>query len=151
MATKKNAKTKPKASTKKTEPVKQGYVNLENTKQENTKHMQYGSVLFGLGLLIVIIGSFFDLTATATKATVWVLTLIGLIVGLLNITRTESVSFMVAGIAVVLLLGQFIMLIDQYIRLGEYFFRLLTYLNSLLVPAIVVVGLRTLFRTAKDK
>lgn len=127
------------------------YIDINNLTSEKTKHLEYGSILFGVGLLIILIGSFFTLNDAATKATIWILTVLGLVIGYLNITRTEAVSFIVAGVAVILLLGQFLLLVNQYIELAEYFFRFVAYLNALLVPAIVIVSLRTIFRTAKDK
>lgn len=115
----------------------------------------YGGIIFGVGMLIVLAAPFLNLTGTTQKFTIGVLVLLGIVIGILNVTNDEAISFLIASIALVVLMGPFLGSLNQTIitsptvmtALGKFF----TYLVVLLVPAAIVVALKTLFITAKDE
>lgn len=114
--------------------------------------LQYGSVIFGVGLLITVVASFFTLSVNANKIVIATLILFGLIIGFLNIRNDETRSFLLASIALVILGGPFLGLIGQYLLtpteiLGRFF----SYIIALVVPSAIVVSIKTLFLTAKDE
>lgn len=113
--------------------------------------LQYGSIVFGVGLLIVLVASFLSLGDNSVKIVVGTLTILGVVIGLLNVTNKEAVGFMIATVIIVMLLQPFLGLISQYFGMQAFLIRLITYLTALLVPAAIVVAARTLFVTAKDE
>jgi len=113
--------------------------------------VQYGSYTFGIGLLIALIAAFITLGTTSSKVVFGTLVLLGLIIGFLNVTNSESVTFLVATIALVLLAGPFLGLVAQNIYSTPYLGKIFGNLIALIVPAAIVVALKELFITAKDE
>lgn len=128
-------------------------VKKEEKHHEDTssKLLQYGSIAFGVGLLIVIIATFLNLSNDSARFVVATLAVLGLVVGFLNVTNKESVSFMVAAITLVIVFGPFLGVMANLIGGAQYLINLHSYVTSLIVPAGVVVALRTIFFTAKDE
>ncbi len=111
--------------------------------------MKTGGILFLIGLVLAIIVALFS----AGFVPVWVffvLAVLGLIVGLLNVTQVESQHFLVAGIAF-LLSFQALSNVVEALAFGwdsvGVFFSLLT---VYVAPAIAVVGIKALFKLAKN-
>lgn len=117
----------------------------------------YGNIIFLIGIAILIVASLFNLNGTPYQLVVATLFCLGTIIGILNITEKESVSFIIAGVAVVMLLQPILTAISQVFNLQTLpaLLRILgslyVYLTALIVPAILVVSFKTLFRTAKDE
>ncbi len=142
---------------------------LSKLKKSNSKKstksvdlMQYSSIVFGLGILIMLIATilpaFFDsLSDKVTQIIAITLIIIGLIIGYMNVTSKEAVRFMIAMLLVVMLTQPFLGSIVQAFGLQGNFTalkvlgNLYVYINTLFVPAAVVVALRTVFQTAKDE
>lgn len=122
-----------------------------STKKLKLGPTHYGSIAFGVGLLVVLISTFLNLEQETTKFVIAILALIGIAIGVLNITRAEANSFMIATVVIVLLLVQFIGLLSNYTGQHVEYFRFVTYLSSLMVPAALVVAFKTLFVVAKEE
>lgn len=126
-------------------------------KKVNLDKFQYGSIIFGVGLLIALFTAFFTLEQTALKIVAVTLILFGLIIGFINITEKETNTFLLAGAILVLLLQPFLTSIVQTLGLGSYasVLRILgnIYLNliTLIVPATIIVALKAVFKSAKDE
>jgi len=102
-----------------------------------------GSWAFLIGVVLaVILGLIGALSATMT----WVLVVLGLIVGLLNVTEDEVGSFLMAGAVLVLVsaLGQTVM---QGVPMLN---RVLQALLILFVPATVIVAIKHVFSLARN-
>ncbi len=76
----------------------------------------------------------------------WVLALLGVVVGLLNITAEETRAFLIAAIALVLSASS----IRQLPYIGETITSILGNLVVFISPAMLVVAVKSLFETAKD-
>lgn len=123
--------------------------------------MQYGSIVFGLGVLILVIAAvlpvFTTISETVTQVFAVTLILIGLLIGYLNVTSKEAIRFMVAMLLIVMLTQPFLGSLVQAFSLQDNFSilkvlgGLYMYINTLFVPAAIVVALRTLIQTAKDE
>lgn len=123
--------------------------------------MEYGSIVFGLGILILIIAAvlpvFMTVSETVTQILAVTLIIIGLIIGYLNITNSEAIRFMVAMLLIVMLTQPFLGSIVQAFALQDNYSilkilgGLYMYINTLFVPAAIVVAVRTLIQTAKDE
>lgn len=126
---------------------------------KNTKNMKYGNIVFGVGLLIAVIMSlvvgFSSIGQTASQVVTAILIALGIVIGYLNITSQESTNFLVAAIVLVMLIGPFLGNLMQTYSfgtvgaklLGEFFKNII----GLVVPAAIVVAIKTIFQTAKDE
>lgn len=114
---------------------------------------QYGSIMFGVGIAIAIISAFINFGQTASKAVLATLILIGIIIGILNITSQEAVPFLVASIAIIMLLGPFFGTLTQNFEFFQNKTLSLIFGNiiSLIVPAALVVAAKTFVITARDE
>ena len=104
---------------------------------------------FMLGLILAIIVAIVGAEATPAWAIV-LLSLVGIVVGLLNIGDREVQLFLIAGIGF-LLSFQALAAVLQTVTLGwtgaAVFFGLL---SVFIAPATAIVGLRALYNVAKD-
>jgi len=104
---------------------------------------------FIVGLLIAIIVAIFSAQEPPVEA-IFVLAVLGLIVGLLNIKDKEIQLFLVAAIAF-LMSFQALSYLFRFITLGwtavATFFNLL---NVFIAPAAAIVAMKALFSIAKD-
>lgn len=120
-------------------------------------HM-YGSIVFGVGLAIAIIAGLINFESQTINQVIGAtLIILGLAVGILNITKEESVGFMVASIVLVSLLQPFMSISLQMFGLTQVqsvtqivstiFMNIVTFV----VPAAIVVALKSAFSYAKDE
>lgn len=116
--------------------------------------IKYGNILFLIGLLITVIGGLLNLSTDNSKIVIATLFIIGIAIGVLNITTKEAVPFMIAGIAVVMLIQPMLGAMSQQFGLQGTALKIIggmfTYLVALIVPAVLVVAFKTFFQTAKD-
>ncbi len=121
---------------------------------KKTELINYGNILFLIGILITIIGAKLKLSDENSTIVIATLIILGIGVGILNITSKETVPFMVSGIAIVLLLQPFLTLFSKKFGIEGSLLMILgglyVYLTSFIIPAVLVVALKTCFKTAKD-
>ena len=144
----------------------------ENVKKEKKKKLelfQYGSIIFGAGLLIAVISSFFEFDQSTTKIIITTQIVLGIVIGFVNITKKESLKFLVSSSVLILIAapiitvqaqnGVFNISLLQFMTQAlyqdkatyEYFLRLILSFMPLIIPAAIVVSLKTLFLTTKDE
>jgi hypothetical protein len=75
----------------------------------------------------------------------WVLALLGVIVGLLNIHAENSQSFLLAAVALTLSAAA----LNSLPVVGSFLKNIMGYVAALVAGAMVVVALKALFRTAR--
>ncbi|MFA5173727.1 MAG: hypothetical protein WC438_00935 [Candidatus Pacearchaeota archaeon] len=107
-----------------------------------------GAWAFLIGVILAIVIGLFSsyLGASAYSIILKILLVIGILVGLLNITSSESSKFLLAAFALVIVsfMGQSVMAIIPQIG---------AILNALLVvfvPATIIVALKSLFELSKN-
>lgn len=104
------------------------------------KHV--GKWAFIVGLVIAVVAGFgFTQTWFA-----WLLAILGLIVGFLNVQAEEAERFLLAAIGLILSATA----IASIPWVGEVGTRILNYVVAFIAAAVLVVALRALFVTAKD-
>ena len=103
-----------------------------------------GTWLFLLGVLLSVV---LGLLVPENGAVASLLALVGLIVGLLNITAAEVRDFLLASVALVVAAGGFSLLPV----VGGALANILSYLVALVAPAAVVVALIAIWHMAKSK
>ena len=102
-----------------------------------------------IGKWAFIVGFVLSVVAGLLVAEVWmywVMLVLGLVVGFLNVTAEVSQSFLLSAIA--LMLSATSVLAIPYI--GEGVTSVVANLVAFIAPAVLVVALKSLFETAKD-
>ncbi len=108
-------------------------------KKQNTNII--GGWAFLIGVVIAFIFAFLEMTNWA----VWTLVVVGIIIGLLNISVKEATPFMLAGTVFVIVSA-----FGMNVFPGTWLPNFLKNLLMLFVPATIIVALRALFGLAKD-
>ena len=115
---------------------------------KKSKKNVVGVWAFLIGVILAIgIGLFSEfLAATAYKTVLGVLVVLGIIIGLLNISTKENSQFLLAGLVLVVVgyMGQGILGIIPQLS------KILSSLLILFVPATIIVALRTVFEVARN-
>ncbi|MDH3497046.1 MAG: hypothetical protein OER21_09795 [Gemmatimonadota bacterium] len=78
---------------------------------------------------------------------VWVLAILGLVVGFLNVTGQETHGFLLAAIALILSATA----VEALPFVGELATDIVVNIVVFLAPAVLVVALKTLLQTAKER
>ena len=102
-----------------------------------------GKIAVVVGIVIAIVAGFFNFTQPWFG---WLLAVLGLVVGFMNVTGTESKTFLLAGIGL-LMVGSSV---DNVPVIGEMLTSFLGYIIAFMAPAILIVSLKSLFDTVKD-
>lgn len=76
----------------------------------------------------------------------WVLAILGLIVGFLNVTAEETRSFLLAAIGLILSATA----VQTIPFIGDVLTRIVSYVIVFIAAAVLVVSIKALFETAKD-
>ena len=114
-----------------------------------------GSWAFLLGAVVAVITGLVSLDNT-DPTIVSFLVLLGVIVGLLNVTIKEANSFLLASVSLVLVAGlgisvfQDVVSVDA-IPIGGYMVSMLTKILVFVVPATIIVALKSIFTLAKTR
>ena len=109
-----------------------------------------GSWAFLLGAVVAVITGAVSLDNT-NPTIVSFLVLLGLIVGLLNVTIKEANSFLLASVSLVLVAGLGISVFQDVVSIGGYLVSILTKILVFVVPATIVVALKSIFALAKSR
>lgn len=104
-----------------------------------------GHWAFILGVVLaIILGLFPTLTETGTASVI--LVILGIIIGLLNVPEKETQTFLIAAIA--LMVGGAGGL-DQLPSVGSWLGPILTNVVTIVAPAAVILGVKTVYDLAK--
>lgn len=105
-----------------------------------------GAWAFLIGVILAVVFGFFDMTSMAWLP--WVIVVIGLIIGLLNIADSEVQPFLMAGVVLVLV-SAFGGSVFQGLASGTFLVKILGNLLMLFVPATIIVALKSVFSIAR--
>ena len=103
---------------------------------------QIGKWAFIVGIVLSVVAGLL----VAEVWMYWVMLVLGLVVGFLNVTAEESQGFLLAAIG--LMLSATSVLAIPYIGAGVT--SVVANLVAFIAPAVLVVALKSLFETAKD-
>ena len=104
-----------------------------------------GRICFIVGVVISIIAGFFTWCYIVP-----ILTILGLIVGFLNVQAKEIQSFLLASISLVIISAFGADLITDLPVVGATMGRIYVALLSFVGPATIIVALKSIFGLAKD-
>ena len=111
------------------------------------KENMIGSWAFIIGVVAAVVLGI-GLTADYKTVLVWILFLLGLIIGMLNITAKETQSFLTAG--TLLALMAFLGLQVGVFNDAPFVKNMLSGILTLFVPATIVVALKAVYLLAQD-
>ena len=103
-----------------------------------------GYWIFLIGVFIAIIAGLVT-TEGINANVVWVLAILGLIVGLINVTLKDEVPFLVASLVLVTAAGY--LAVIPYI--GQTLVTILYYIVTFVAPASIVVALKAVYHFGK--
>lgn len=109
-----------------------------------------GSWTFMIGLILAIIIAILSAAAVPAWAVI-VLAVLGLIVGIVNVTDDEAEKFLIAGIAFLLSFSALSSVLTQlflnWTAIGAFF----SLLSVFMAPAIAIVAVKLLYDITKDQ
>ncbi len=105
---------------------------------------QIGGYAFILGIIIAILAGIVALDANTSQLLLWVMVVIGIIIGLLNVTDKETTSFLVAAIALILTATALDALNVDIIT------RIINNIAVLASPAALIVALKAVWNMARE-
>ena len=121
-------------------------------KTSGRKRSMLGSWSFLVGLLLAVLLGV-GLTGPYSAQMTWAVFLLGIVIGLLNITSSEASAFLTSGTVLVLVSYLGANVLDTVVVAGLGIDILVSVLNSVLVlfvPATIVVAVRAVFNLARD-
>jgi hypothetical protein len=109
-----------------------------------------GHYAFLAGILVAILVSFLNFTVLGVtwNIVVWIMVILGIIVGLLNITAKEVGVFLVATMALILAAASTSVELNI---ISEYIGRLLRSIIIFVAPAAIIVSLKAIYALAEKK
>jgi hypothetical protein len=100
-----------------------------------------GKWAFIIGLVIAVVAGIFFQAVWV----VWVLAILGVIVGFLNVAETDTQGFLLAAIALTLSATA----LNTIPLVGEFIKNILGYVAAFVAGAMIVVALKALYETAR--
>ena len=123
---------------------------LSLSKSVDSSVQAIGSWAFLLGAVVAILtGAVSPDNSNPTVASF--LVLLGVIVGLLNITTREANSFLLASVVLVFVSGLGITVFQEVESIGVYLASILAKIIVFVVPATLIVALKSIFSLARSK
>jgi zinc transporter ZupT len=109
---------------------------------DTDRFAKYGRWAFIIGLVIAVLAGLFFQPDWA----IWVLAILGLIVGLLNVTIKDTRGFLLAAIALTLSATA----LNTVPVIGKAFELILPFVVAFVAGAMIVVALKELYQTARS-
>jgi hypothetical protein len=103
-----------------------------------------GHWAFLIGVVLAVIAGFVPQLQSPTVT--WVLVLLGLIVGFLNVTAKETQEFLIAAVALVLAANA----ASDIVQLGLTMSVILSNIVTFVFPAALLVALKTIWQLASE-
>ncbi len=120
---------------------------MAKAKKSSTNNL--GSLFFVIGAIIAVIGGLFYPGGTNVTLSS-VLILLGLVVGLLNVTMVESREFLLAATSLVVITALGGAVLSQVATIGVYLEGILLALLTLIIPAAIIVALKEVIALAEN-
>ena len=108
-----------------------------------------GSLAFLFGIMIALLTGVLMPGAPNVVVTALLLVL-GTIAGFLNVTKRETVSFLLATVSLVLVSEFAIENLKHAIIIGKYFESMFVYLLTFVIPATIIVALKQVYQLEED-
>jgi hypothetical protein len=113
-------------------------------KKNNWLLPKIGSWTFIIGFIIAVFSGFFDLTPQLIS----ILVVLGIIVGILNVTGEEAMSFLLASVSIVIISSLGSPAFSGISVVGTFLQKVLNNLIIFIIPASMIVALRAILTLA---
>ncbi|MBI2145700.1 hypothetical protein HYU18_05285 [Candidatus Woesearchaeota archaeon] len=121
------------------------------SKSTDSSLQSIGSWAFLLGVVVAIIAGALLPDKSTTPTVTSFLVLLGTVVGLLNVTTKETNSFLLASVSLVLVTALGGSVVSGVVSVGQYLGSMLDSILVFVVPATIVVALKSIFSLAERK
>ena len=129
-------------------------MNMQKRKKSSTMMQnpaKIGGLLFILGVITAVcVGILTPTKGIPPPELVSLLILLGLLVGFFNITRTETSSFLLAGVSLVIVTSLGGSMLGQVYLIGELLSNMLFSILAFVIPAIIMVALKNIWNLEKN-
>jgi len=115
--------------------------------KNQNKLAKVGSIAFIIGVILAVIAGFF---AVGNAIVVSTLVVLGLVVGLLNVTEKETQSFILTSVALVIVASMAGTFLGSVPVIGVYLTNMFSYVIAYITPATIIVGLKAIYNMARD-
>ena len=100
---------------------------------------------FLIGLIIAVVTGF----SRNPESWAWILVVLGLVVGHLNISDREAGKFLIASVALMLAGSARLEILFPSLGIGSILSNILSSLVVLVAPAAIIVGIKTVYEAAR--
>lgn len=126
---------------------------MDEIKKLPKEALKFGKISFIIGIFIAVFaGAISGYTERSVSIyIVSILVILGLIIGLINITQQETPNFLFAGLVLFLIsiLGkEFLLSVDIF---GPYLSGILNTMITLFIPAMIMASLKMIWDYSKDQ
>ena len=106
----------------------------------------FGSILFVIGIILAVISGLFSSSFSlgVNNVFVWILILLGLMIGMLNITAKETAVFLIATLTLLVTAGV-LKLVPVF---GNQLIAILNHVSYIIAAAALIVALEAIYALA---
>lgn len=115
------------------------------------KYEKMGIWAFYIGLVIALLVAIISPSSGYSRTFLAILAVLGIIVGLLNVTHKEASNFLIAAVALLLSASSLIAIASLVPYLGEIIATFLQGIVIFIAPAAAIVSIRAFYEIAKKK
>ena len=107
---------------------------------------RFGSILFVIGIILAVISGLFSSSFSlgVNNVFVWILILLGLMIGMLNITAKETAVFLIATLTLLVTAGV-LKLVPVF---GNQLIAILNHVSYIIAAAALIVALEAIYALA---
>ena len=109
---------------------------------------QYGNWAFIIGVVLAIVLGLFGAYIGYTTEITYIMIILGLIVGFYNVTRKETVNFLIVAIALLVAGG---IGLEMLPVIGTYVGGILSHITVFIAPAAILVALKAVYEMGYKK
>jgi hypothetical protein len=112
--------------------------------------VKIGSWAFLLGAIIAVVAGILS-PGGATSTITTLLIILGLIVGLLNVTQKETTSFLIAAVSLAIVTAFGGEVLREVAGIGPYLEGVLAAILTFVIPAAIIVALKSIYALASEE
>ena len=118
-------------------------------KQDTDLVARVGSWTFIVGVIVALLIGIFNQTPSPAATTV--LIVLGLIVGLLNVTGRETTPFLLASVSLVIVSNMGGPVLADVATIGSTLQAIFNSITTFVIPATIIVALKAIYALAHDE
>jgi len=116
--------------------------------------LKIGVWAFGIGVVLALVAAFIPPSLNLGAIVAAALVILGIVVGFLNVTGSETNAFLLASVSVMIAVytagGAIASSTMSLGIVGQYLLSILSNINVFVFPATIVVAIKSIYALAKD-